>query len=38
MIKFGAFELHLENYELRENGVPIPTEPQVFSLIHFLVR
>lgn len=38
IIQFGDFELDLALFELRNNGERIPTEPQVFDLLAFLVR
>jgi DNA-binding winged helix-turn-helix (wHTH) protein/tetratricopeptide (TPR) repeat protein len=35
---FEDFELDTELYELRRNGDRIPVEPQVFDVIHYLVR
>lgn len=35
---FGEFELDTGRVELRQNGVPRAVEPQVFSLLHFLVE
>ena len=36
--RFGNFELDLTKVELRADGQPKPTEPQVFALIAFLVE
>jgi adenylate cyclase len=35
--KFKNFELDIDRYELRENGVPVAIQPQVFSLLALLV-
>lgn len=34
---FGPFELLAERFELRENGRRVAIEPQVLSLLHFLI-
>ena len=36
--RFGPFELDLDTVELRAEGKPLPVEPQVFSLLAFLVE
>ena len=36
--RFDVFELDLERFELRNNGVPVPVEPQVFALLALLVK
>jgi len=36
--RFGPFELDLARFELRTAGVPCAIEPQVFSLLAFLVE
>jgi TolB-like protein/class 3 adenylate cyclase len=38
IVRFGDFELDLALFELRNNGARVPTEPQVFDLLAFLVR
>jgi TolB-like protein/DNA-binding winged helix-turn-helix (wHTH) protein len=35
---FGDWELDTELYEIRQSGRPRKVEPQVFDLLHFLVR
>ncbi|HEX2180121.1 MAG TPA: AAA family ATPase [Actinomycetota bacterium] len=35
---FEDFELDTELYELRRNGDRVPVEPQVFDVVHYLVR
>jgi TolB-like protein/DNA-binding winged helix-turn-helix (wHTH) protein/tetratricopeptide (TPR) repeat protein len=35
---FGIYELDTELFQLRRNGEPVPVEPQVFDLIHYLAR
>lgn len=35
---FDAFELDPEQFELRKDGVPVAVEPQVLSLLQFLVE
>jgi TolB-like protein len=35
--KFENFELDIDRYELRENGVPVAIQPQVFALLALLV-
>ena len=35
---FGDLELDTGLYELRRHGQPVKVEPQVFDLLHFLVR
>ncbi len=35
--RFENFELDIDRYELRENGVPVAIQPQVFSLLALLV-
>ncbi len=35
---FGDFSLHLEGLELRQNDEPINLEPQVFSLLAYLIE
>ncbi|WP_434055021.1 MAG: winged helix-turn-helix domain-containing protein [Roseibium sp.] len=37
-IRFGAFELDPDRFELRCNGTPVAVEPQVFDLVSYLVR
>ena len=34
---FDGYELDTVRFELRHDGTPIPIEPQVFSLLVFLV-
>jgi len=36
--RFGSFELDLARFELRSAGLPCQIEPQVFSLLAFLVE
>ncbi len=36
--RFGAFELDLDKAELRVDGQPSPIQPQVFSLLAFLIE
>lgn len=36
--RFGPFQLDPEKFELRNDGDPVPIEPQVFDLLVFLVR
>jgi len=38
VIRFGAFEIDTALYELRENGVGVAVEPQVFDLLVYLAR
>ncbi len=38
IVRFGDFELDLALFELRNDGTPVPTEPQVFDLLTFLAR
>ena len=33
---FGAYELDLEAHELRDDGVRVPMEPQVFDVLAYL--
>ncbi len=35
---FGHFELDIERVELRDNGVAVAVEPQVFALLRFLIE
>ncbi len=35
--RFKTFELDTDRYELRDNQVPVPLEPQVFALLSLLV-
>src|SRR3954464_439912 len=35
---FDAFELDVDQIELRRNGVVVPIEPQVFALLRLLVE
>ena len=36
--EFDDFELDIPAFELRHSGVPVPTEPQVFEVLAFLVE
>ncbi len=36
--RFDIFELDTDRYELRENGVPVALEPQVFALLNLLIE
>lgn len=36
--RFGAFTLDTQTYELRRDGMTIPVEPQVFSLVAHLIE
>lgn len=36
--RFGEFTLDTERFELRQNGKPLAIEPQVFSLLHYLIE
>ena len=35
---FGTFELDIARFELRDGGTPLDVEPQVFSILQFLVE
>src|SRR4051812_35989735 len=35
---FGAFELDTELFELRQAGVPVAIEPQVFDVLAYLIE
>ena len=36
--RFADFEIDTDRYEVRERGVRVPTEPQVFALLRLLVE
>ena len=38
IFSFGAFELDTDVFELRRAGVPVAMEPQVFSVLAYLVE
>ncbi|MEO0978978.1 MAG: winged helix-turn-helix domain-containing protein [Pseudomonadota bacterium] len=37
-LRFGAFELDPDRFELRRNGTQVAVEPQVFDLVSYLAR
>ncbi|WP_306141915.1 winged helix-turn-helix domain-containing protein [Roseibium sp. MMSF_3412] len=37
-LRFGAYELDPDRFELRCNGTPVAVEPQVFDLVSYLAR
>jgi pimeloyl-ACP methyl ester carboxylesterase/DNA-binding winged helix-turn-helix (wHTH) protein len=36
--RFGAYEIDLDRFEVRDGGQRVPVEPQVFDVLAFLVR
>lgn len=37
-LRFGAYELDPDRFELRRDGTPVAVEPQVFDLVSYLAR
>lgn len=37
-LRFGAYELDPDRFELRRDGTPVAVEPQVFDLVAYLAR
>ena len=38
IFRFGSFELDTDRIELREDGLAVPVEPQVFALLRLLIE
>jgi DNA-binding winged helix-turn-helix (wHTH) protein len=36
--RFGTYELDLQRYELRSAGRPVRLEPQVFTMLVYLIQ